>query len=361
MATIQKRKGKQGTSYRVMVRHRGQETVYRTFDRLLDARAFAAKAETAVNEGMAGPVRAAQRYTLGDAIKKFRESVLAHRDDKSTAPMYDYWTKRLGHVRLARVTSDMIADARDALLKRQSRYGKPLAPATVKLYLEALSAVFKTCRKEWRWTAANPVSDVTRPKLPKGRDRYLTDAERTSLLAECANDSDSRLRPFVLLAISTGARAGELTGLTWGDVDLDRGVATLRDTKNGDMRALPIKGAALDAIKAMKPKEVGRDVHVFAGPAGPVFAYAKPFNAARDRAGIKNFRFHDCRHSAASYLAMNGASASEIAAVLGHRTLAMVKRYAHLSDGHVGGVIERMNEKIFPKVAAIEAEESAAI
>lgn len=220
-----------------------------------------------------------------------------------------------------------------------------MAPATVKLYLESLSAVFKACRKEYRWTQYNPVRDVTMPKLPKGRDRYLTDAERTSLLAECEKGSESRLYAFVLLAISTGARASELTGLTWGDVDLERGVATLRKTKNGDMRALPVKGAALAAIKAMRPEDAPPALHVFAGLAGPIFDYAKPFNAARDATGIKNFRFHDCRHSTASYLAMNGATASEIAAVLGHRTLQMVKRYAHLSDGHVGTVIERMNDK----------------
>ena len=113
------------------------------------------------------------------------------------------------------------------------------------------------------------------------------------------------------------------------------------------MRALPIKGHALEAITAMKPEDVDGAAHVFAGLPGPIFDYAKPFNAARDAAKITNFRFHDCRHSTASYLAMNGASASEIAAVLGHRTLQMVKRYAHLSDGHVGDVIQKMNDKIF--------------
>ncbi len=83
----------------------------------------------------------------------------------------------------------------------------------------------------------------------------LSDAERAALLGECQKADDPRLYPFVLLAVSTGARAAELTGLTWGDVDTVRGVATLRDTKNGDMRALPIKGAALTAIKAMQPDD----------------------------------------------------------------------------------------------------------
>jgi integrase len=73
------------------------------------------------------------------------------------------------------------------------------------------------------------------------------------------------------------------------------------------------------------------------------------FEWALKRAGITNFRFHDCRHCAASYLAMNGASLAEIAEVLGHKTLAMVKRYAHLSEAHTAGVVARMNAAIFGK------------
>lgn len=167
---------------------------------------------------------------------------MAKRDDQSTRRHYEFWTERLGHVRLGNATADMIVAARDHLLTTESRRGKPLAPATVKLYIESLSAVFKTCRKEWRWATYNPCSDVTRPKLPKGRVRFLSDSERTALLDACQKSTEPRLYPFVLLAISTGARAGELTELLWRDVDLERGTASLRKTKNGEMRALPIKG-----------------------------------------------------------------------------------------------------------------------
>jgi integrase len=350
MGTIVRRVGRSGAvKYKVQVVHRGHAAVYGTFKKLTDAKAFAAKEETRINEGAGANVRASRRHTLADAIKRYVDTVVDARDDQSTKRHYAFWTERLGHVRLANLTADMLVEAREHLLATQSRLGKPLAPATVKLYLESLSAVFKTARKEWRWTTYNPVSDVTRPKLPKGRVRFLDDAERTALLAECEKSADPRLYPFVLLAISTGARAAELTGLTWGDVDLARGTAALRKTKNSEMRALPIKGQALAAIKAMHSDDTDPAEHVFAGPPGPIFDYQDVFTRARDAAGIKDFRFHDCRHCTGSYLAMNGASASEIAAVLGHKTLVMVKRYSHLSDGHVGSVIERMNEKFFGK------------
>jgi integrase len=347
MATIQKRPGTNGTSYRVMIRRKGFAPVYETHKRLADARAAAAKQETAMNDGAGVIAGAARRHTLADAIKKYAETVLINRDDQSTRRHYAFWTERLGHARLRNITADMIVSARDHLLTTKSRLGKPLAPATVKLYIESLSAVFKAAIKEWRWTSYNPCSDVTRPKLPKGRVRFLSDAERVALLDACKASTEPRLYPFVLLAISTGARAGELTGLTWGDVDLFRGTASLRKTKNGDMRALPIKGQALLALKAMHDDDTDPATHVFAGPPGPIFDYQDFFTRARDAACITNFRFHDCRHCTGSYLAMNGASASEIAAILGHKTLVMVQRYSHLSDGHVGSVIERMNEKIF--------------
>jgi integrase len=348
MATIQKRIGRTGNAtYRVMIRRRGHGPEYRSFRKATDAKAFAAKADTDINEGAGTTIREARRRTLAEAIKRYIETVVTTRDDQSTKRHYAFWTERLGHMRLASITADVIVSARDHLLTTESRLGRPLAAATVKLYIESLSAVFKTARKEWRWTTYNPCSDVTRPKLPKGRVRYLSDAERDALLAQCQKDPEPRLYPFVLLAISTGARAGELTGLTWHDVDLSRGTASLRNTKNGEMRALPIKGAALAAIKAMHQDDVDPEVHVFAGPAGPIFDYRPGFIRTRDAAGIKDFRFHDCRHCTGSYLAMNGATTSEIAAILGHKTLVMVKRYSHLSDGHVGNVIERMNEKIF--------------
>src|SRR5690606_20479414 len=96
-----------------------------------------------------------------------------------------------------------------------------------------------------------------------------------------------------------------------------------------------------------KVRRLGND-HVFAGGGAPeVWLFDKAWYSALKVAKIKDFRFHDLRHTAASYLAMSGATTAEIAAVLGHRTLQMVKRYAHLSDQHTGTVVERMTNKFF--------------
>jgi integrase len=128
-----------------------------------------------------------------------------------------------------------------------------------------------------------------------------------------------------------------------------RGVITLNKTKNRERRAVPVAGQARAAmLEWSKVRRIDTDA-VFPGPSPDKRLAIDPaWYAALERAGIENFRFHDLRHSAASYLAMSGATAPEIAAVLGHKTLAMVKRYAHLSDPHTATVVNRMVEKFLP-------------
>lgn len=109
MATIQKREGVNGPSYRVLVRHRGHAPEYRTFKKLTDAKAFAAKADTAINDGAGSTLREAKKRTLAEAITKYAESVIAARTDQSTKKHYAFWTERLGHMRIGNITADVIA------------------------------------------------------------------------------------------------------------------------------------------------------------------------------------------------------------------------------------------------------------
>ena len=140
----------------------------------------------------------------------------------------------------------------------------------------------------------------------------------------------------------------EIASLKWKDVDLKRGLIFLYDTKNKDNRSLPLVGTAKDLMKEhFKNRNENTDLVFPAKNLKEPIDIRTPFETALKKAEIEDFKWHDLRHSAASYLAMNGASLAEIAAVLGHKTLAMVKRYSHLSDNHTAGVVERMNNKIF--------------
>jgi integrase len=139
-----------------------------------------------------------------------------------------------------------------------------------------------------------------------------------------------------------------LLGLHWPDVDLKRATLTFQETKNGERRAVPLTGPALALMHQHAKVRRLDTVLVFPDATGkrPV-GIREAWEYAVKQAGIVDFRFHDLRHTAASYLAMSGASLAEIAEVLGHKTLAMVKRYAHLSEAHTRGVVERMNRAVF--------------
>ncbi len=232
---------------------------------------------------------------------------------------------------------------------KRSTHSKKRTPSTANRYMIALSTAFSMAVNEWEWIQDHPMQRIAKLQEPRGRVRFLDDDERKRLLAACQQINSEHLYFLVVLALSTGARHGELINLRWKDVDFKRNVIVLHDTKNKERRVLPLAHHALELIKAHhEARDVATDL-LFPAPRKPnePWASRSAWQTAVTKAGLEDFRFHDLRHSAASYLAMNGASLAEIAEVLGHKTLAMVKRYAHLSEAHTAGVVERMNQKIF--------------
>jgi len=179
------------------------------------------------------------------------------------------------------------------------------------------------------------VRKVKHLKEPAGRLRYLTREEVQRLLAECKNPN---LRAVVSLAVNTGMRRGEILGLTWENVDLRNGFILVGQSKNGDRREIPINGAAHEALKAIVRRI--DTPHVFCDKKGNVFKGGRnAFERACKRAGIYNFRFHDLRHTAASFMAMAGVDLMAIKQILGHKTIQMTLRYSHLSPGHLRNAV----------------------
>jgi integrase len=146
----------------------------------------------------------------------------------------------------------------------------------------------------------------------------------------------------VLLAITTGARRSELLGLTWGDVDMERAIAYVRETKNGQPRALPLVAPVLAELRRFAVARAEACVFPSRGHPTRPRHFGSSWAQALTRARIRQFRFHDLRHTCASYLAQNGASLLEIADVMGHRQLAMVKRYAHLTTDTKARLVNRV-------------------
>jgi len=351
MATIEKRASQDGkTVYRVKVRLRGHPSQTATFERITDARRWAQQTETAIREGRHFRTAEAKRHTLADAIDRYLKHVLPQKpkSQQTQATQINWWKEEIGNYSLADVTPALIAQCRDKLAQGKTRRKMARTPATVNRYLAALSHLFTLASKEWMWVDDNPLSKVSKMKEPRGRIRFLSDEERARFLEECQKSYSPYLYLIVVLALSTGARRMELLGMTWDEVDLTRKVIVLHETKNGERRVLPLTGLALDLMKQhAKVRQINCDL-VFPGKdlKKPI-DIRTPFENALKRAGITDFRFHDLRHSAASYLAMNGATLAEIAEILGHKSLQMVKRYAHLSEAHTSKVVARMNESLF--------------
>ena len=183
--------------------------------------------------------------------------------------------------------------------------------------------------------------------------RFLDDDERGRLLGACRESVNQFLYTIVILALSTGMRKGEILGLRRKDVDLRGKRIVIQETKNGERRVVPIVGPALELVKRILECDYQASesfvFHHHGYPDKSVCIRTAWVNSVK-KAGVEDFTFHDLRHSAASYLAMSGASLIEIADILGHKSLEMVKRYAHLSEEHSASVVETMNKKIFFKL-----------
>jgi integrase len=351
MPTIEPRPtpaGKPG--YRVKIRLKGAPSLSGTFARLTDAKRWAQSTEAAIREGRHFKNAAAKKHTVTELIDKYVAEVLPTkpRNARSQKTQLLWWKQELGALSLANLSAAEIGKCRDKLLAREVRPGKLTSRATVVRYLAVLSHALSTAVKEWDWLDDSPMRKVRKPKEPRGRVRFLLKPEIKKLLEACSESQNPHLHCIALLAVSTGMRLGEILTLKRSQIDITKQRLILENTKNGDSRAVTLAGPALAEITERLNKPGGADDLLFPGrrPGKPI-EIKKAWTNARKRAGIKDFRFHDLRHCASSLLLESGASLGQLAEVLGHRTLQMVKRYAHLSESHCAKLISTMNGELF--------------
>ena len=354
MATIESRKSDDGeVHYRAKVRLKGFPTQTATFKRKTDAQRWAQSTEAAIREGRHFKTSESKKRTLADAINRYMEKVLPTKGkspDNASNQKYqlEWWRDELGAYSLSEITPARLNMAREKLKEKRTHYKKVRSDATVNRYLSALSHVFTVAMKDWEWIDDTPFRKMRKLKESRGRVRFLSDEERDKLLEACKQSNNYYLYIIVMLALTTGARKGEILNMKWQDVDFNRKSIILHDTKNGERRAIRITTVTEPLLKELAGDSPNKDNYVFKSPTeNKTIKLQGPWTIALERAGIQDFRFHDLRHTAASYLAMNGATSGEIAEILGHKTLEMVKRYAHLTESHTATVVESMVQKIF--------------
>jgi integrase len=248
----------------------------------------------------------------------------------------------------ARIFHGRDADGQPVLRSK----GTCKSTATVNRYRDALSAVYNwgIAKRRLPKGFENPCHKVKKHPERLGVVRFLDADERTRLLEACKASSWPRLYALVLLCLTSGARRGEALSLRWRQVDLERRVARVLVTKNGEARTLPLTPAVVQALRPLRELDAVRfklglqHQLVFHSDQKPQVAFAieGPWYAALKAAQVRKFRFHDLRHSCASYLAQEGASLIELADILGHKTMAMVKRYSHLTVQSKASLIDRV-------------------
>jgi integrase len=212
--------------------------------------------------------------------------------------------------------------------ERLARY----KPASVNRLIEVLKHMFRKA-EEWEMVGKEALEKVRRVKLiPENnrRLRFLSQEECQALIEKC----DSHLRPIVITALNTGMRKGEILNLKWDQVDLKHGFILLEETKNGERREIPINKTLRQTLEGL-PRHIRSPYVFWHGEEGkPYQEVKKSFSSALKKAGIKDFTFHDLRHCFASHLVMAGCDLKTVQELLGHKTLTMTLRYAHLAPSH---------------------------
>lgn len=334
MASIQKRKNKNGTSHwRAVVRIKGFPTVCNHFERKQEADDWAQEVERQIKMGQFKFDRVNTHRTFADLVERYiSDGALEHlRAQKDAVRHMNYWKERLSGYALVHLTPELLSKERQFLIETPIRNGKKRAPATVNRYIAALSSCLSYASRRLRWIDENPCFNLIKLKESKGRDRILSEDEASRLIISCKESRNPYLYCIVLMAISTGMRQGEILQLKWDQIDFNNQLAHLKETKNGRPRSVPLVNEVIEELKRLHEKKNPRKLLIFASKtAFGQIDIKKPWQEALKREGLTNLRFHDIRHIFATFAARQGASNLELGTAMGHRTLQMLQRYTHL-------------------------------
>ena len=226
---------------------------------------------------------------------------------------------------ITEITAQDIAAYRDRRLAQITMRGAAVNPGTVRRELSLLGRVFIIARDEFGVCQANPAEKVKLPKEPQARDRRLVDGELDRLMACFTNE---RAKDAVLLALHTGMRRSEIARVHPNDVDLKKRLIFLKNTKNGESRAVPLSPAALETASRCLQRASLMGFKTLFGLNEVSITHA--VEAACRKAGIEDLRLHDLRHEATSRFFEMGLSIPEVAAITGHKTWSMLRRYTQL-------------------------------
>jgi integrase len=237
------------------------------------------------------------------------------------------------------------------------RRSEEVKPATINQEIKRLRHMLNKA-VEWAYLKENPCKGIKNLKEPPGRIRYIAPEELEGLLMACEPSSLGKnphnkgrtfskllcafLKPIVLIAIHSGMRRSEILSLRWKDIDFKERRILIENTKNNERRVVPINDTLYGILKSL-PVHLGSEL-IFPEITGLQLTMA--FRRACKRARINDFRFHDLRHSFASYLTMAGVNLRAVQTLLGHKDLRMTMRYSHLSPEHLREAVNTLEKSL---------------
>lgn len=324
--------------WKAIIRRKGWPIVAKTFRTKRDAQDWARQAEDEMVRGIFINRADSHGKSIDDALSTYLREITP---TKKSSTQYrekgriKTLREKLKKYSLAAVTPKIVAEYRD------ERLAEGMSHSSVRLELALLSHLYTIAIKEWRLgLVMNPVAMIWKPKPHEGRTRRLQGDEQAKILRACDAHSNPMLGWMVRVALHTGMRLGEIRTLRVPQVDLKKRIVQLTDTKNGSSRTVPLskEAAAVLKIAVERPglslRPTSTDLVFFGDPneRGEIRGYRieKAWADVKRDADVPDFRFHDLRHESVSRLVELGLSDQEVAAISGHRSMQMLKRYTHL-------------------------------
>ena len=304
------------------MRH-GYSRRYRTFDTKGQAEAWAREIERAMARGTVLPSREEERITLADAVNHYVREITIHKRGAAQEQRRarQIANSPLGHIFLSVIGGKEVASYRDQRLAA----GK--SPNTIRLELALLSHLYTVARTEWGMsTLVNPVEFVKKPKLPEGRTRRLEPKEEARLLTS-AHEYGGEIETIIRFALETAMRRGEIVDMRWARINLAKRFLTIPEAKDAKVirsRDVPLSSEACSILKKLPRRIDGLVWEITEN------GVSQAFSRICKRSDLSNLRFHDLRHEATSRLFERGLNPMQVAAITGHKTLQMLKRYTHL-------------------------------
>jgi integrase len=320
MATIRKRFGK----WQIQIRRKNYPQIIKSFKEKSTATKYAREIELKMDKQQFEDYSNAASTTLKDILTRYRDEITPKKKGAQweTYKLNLLIRHKISSLSLLHLNPSALYSLKDELSKNRK-------PGTVKHYFSFISNAWNTAERVWgiNLPPKNPIKYVTLDKVYDKRDRILSEEEYKKLLDSASVSNLRILKDVIIFAYQTAMRFGEILRLNRKDVDLNKRLIILRDTKNGEDRTIPISNLAVEILRKY--------------PFGDKYFIIKRdqfrhyFEQACKRAEINNFRFHDLRACAITNMLLSGMLLPEVALISGHKTWSQLSRYTRIKAEHL--------------------------